>query len=453
MIDRSAPPKISDDINFNLPPLQKFGLANGLEIYFSEKNSLPIVVLNFVLKRGSVHDPKGKSGLANLTGMVIDEGANGYDALQIDEMFEALGTIFGVTVERDSIFFSLVSLKKNFEKSLEILSWILQKPNFHKEDFLREKEKLLSEIIRLKDEPSFVADWALDYYLAKNTPYAYPNIGVSEEIKNITLTDVKDFYNSNFSPRNMFLTAVGNLNKSEFEELLNKYFGEWNTDGSDEQEPLVPEESSRKIILVNKPDAAQSEIRIGNLATPRHSPDYFAKKIVNTILGGQFSSRLNHNLREEKGITYGVRTSFSHNLNFGFFESSAAVDTANTKLALVEFFKEFDLIREEIKNEEIEFAKSYLKKTYPSQFETYSKIVANISTQIIFDLPDDFFETYLDNISSVGEDEIKNAARNNIKPHNQIVVVVGNAEKLKDELAELAENNRFEVLQIEDLPI
>ncbi len=451
MIDRSVPPKISDEISFNLPPLQSFALSNGLSVHFSEKNSLPIVVLNFILKRGGAYDEAGKAGLANLTGMTLDEGAHGYDALAIDEMFEALGSIFNITVEHDAIFLSLVSLKKNLEKSLEIISWILREPNFAEADFQREKQKLLSEIIRLRDEPSFVADWAFDYFLLQNTPYRYPTIGLSETIKSITREDVQTFYGKHFAPQNFAVTAVGNLSKTEFGELLEKYFGDWTNAAFEQTVKAKPDFAEPKFILINKKEAAQSEIRIGNIASPRNTDDYFAKKIVNAILGGQFSSRLNHNLREEKGITYGVRTNFVHNVNFGFFEASAAVDTANTETALREFSKEFDLIRKEISDDEIAFAKSYLKKTFPAQFETYSKIVSNISTQIVFGLKDDFFATYPKNLDACTREEIFAAAQKNIKPDEQLTVVVGDAEALREIPEKLFGNVSREIIETENL--
>jgi zinc protease len=456
MIDRSVPPKITDEIKLRLPELQSFTLDNGLTVHFSEKNSLPIVKLNFVLKTGSTADPEGKSGLANLTGMVIDEGAHGYDALEIDTMLESLGSIFSISVDHDFIVFSLLSLKKNFEKSLEIISWILREPNFQESDFSREKEKLLSEIIRLKDEPSFIADWVFGFYLFKNSPYKYPNIGTSKFIKEIEIADVRDFYEKNFSPQNFTIAAVGNLHKDEFAELLVKYFGEWETDSQNRRSVFSLNHLKKQLILVDKKEAAQSEIRIGNFASQRKAPDYFAKKIVNSVLGGQFSSRLNHNLREEKGITYGVRTNFLHSVSHGFFEASTAVDTINTKIALREFYKEFDLIRKDITDEEIAFAKSYLKKTFPSQFEDYSKIVSNITTQIIFNLEKDFYKNVLQNISAVTKEEAVEAARKNILPSEQLTVVVGDAAILEKELAELTRDsgdNNFMKISAEELEL
>lgn len=453
MIDRSVPPKISDDIKLHLPLLRKTKFGNGLKVNFVEKNSLPIVILNFIVKSGSIYDPENKSGLANLLGMTIDEGAHGYDALKIDYMLESLGSIFNISVDHDYIYFSLTSLKKNFERSLEIVSWILREPNFTDEDFQREKNKLLSEIVRLKDEPSYVANWALGYYLFEGTPYRLPNIGSSKEVKNITNEDVRKFYAEHFTPSNIEAVAVGNISNDELNDLLNKYFGDWGNVVSPKQLTMNLKKHNPKFVLINKPEAQQSEIRIGNFASERKAPDYFAKKLLNAILGGQFSSRLNHNLREEKGITYGVRTTFSHTKNYGFFNASTAVDTDNTALAVAEFLKEFDLIKKDVTEDEIAFAKSYLKKTYPSQFETYSSVALNLGTQAVFELPDSFYNEYLQNIDAVTKSQILDAAKNNIKTDEQIIIVVGNSEKIKDKLTSSLPDFEFDFHEIQDLKI
>ncbi len=454
MLDRSKPPKIDDEIKLSLPQLNKFRLNNGFSGYYIEKKSLPIIKTTFVLKRGSIYDPEGKSGLANLTGMLLDEGANGHDALEIDSMLEMLGSVFNISVDHNFIILSLLSLTKNFEKSLEIVSWIIKKPNFHDEDFKREKNKLLSEIIRLKDEPSFIADWALGYYVMGNSPYRFPNIGTSLDVEKIALSDVKSFYENNFSPEDFSAISVGNLPSDEFANLITKYFSDWENKALPTPHVAVPQKDKRKIIFIDKQNAQQSEIRIGNLASERKESDYFPKKILNAILGGQFSSRLNHNLREEKGITYGVRTSFSHSLHHGLFEASTAVDTANTLTALNEFSKEFELIREDVTEEEISFAKSYMKKIFPSQFENYSKIASSITTQVIYNLPDDYFSKFIDNIDSVTKSEIIEAAKKNILPHNQVIVIVGDKNTLENDIRKFAgDDAELNFLTINDLSI
>ncbi len=455
MLDRSTPPEIKDEIKFGLPKIEKSKITDKFNTYFVEKNSLPIVVLNFVLHRGSILDPENKHGLATLVGLTIDEGANGYNALEIDSMLESLGSELNISVDHDYIYFSLLSLTKNFERTLEITSWVLQKPNFSQADFEREKEKHLSKIIKAKDDPSFLADWTFSYFLNQSNPYKFPNIGISTNIENISLNDIKDFYNRYFTPENFSLIGVGNLTNDEFTNLVEKYFGNWLGKSSNEVKIDLSKNANKKIFLVDKPEAKQSEIKIGNFATNRKAPDYFAKRIVNSVLGGQFSSRLNRNLREEKGITYGVHTNFNYNLNLGYFEASTSVETKHTLLALSEFSKELNFIREKITDVEIAFAKSYLKKIFPLQFETFSQLASNFTTQLIYNLPNDYFEKFIPNLEAVTEEEILSAAKNNILPDEQLTVIVGDAKVLEKDLSNFAESEQAEiqVLSVNDLEI
>ncbi len=453
MIDRTKPPVPKDEISYSPPGFTETELNNGVPVFHTEKNSLPIVQINIIVNVGSSADPVFKQGLTNLLAVTIDEGANGFSSLEIDNKLEALGTLFSINVEPENTFFTMMTLKKNLEKSLELLSWILQKPNFSEEDFNREKSRILDEIKRLKDSPAFVADYVLAQNLFKDTPFSYLNLGTTETLNNITLHDVKSQYQKYFSSKNMSVVAVGNLSENEFSGIMNKYFSELNKDFKKSHLDFTLRTHKRHFHLINKPGATQSEIRIANLATGRHSPDFFGKKLANSILGGQFSSRLNHNLREEKGITYGVSTFFKYTKEFGSFNASTAVDSANTILAVKEFYKEFDLIRQEISEEEIAFSKSYARKLFPLQFASYSKIATNNTNLVVFDLSKDFYKTYIEELETVTKDEILRSAQNNILPEAQQVVIVGDVNSFIDELTEFAGEDSISRYELEEIKI
>ncbi len=453
MIDRTKPPVPKNEINYSPPGFTETKLKNGVPVFYTEKNSLPIVQINVIVNTGSASDPANKQGLTNLLAVTIDEGANGFSSLEIDNKLEALGTLFSISVEPENTFFTMMTLKKNLEKSLEILSWILQKPNFTEEDFIREKNRILDEVKRLKDSPAFIADYFLTKNLFKGTPFAYLNLGASETLKNISLSDIKNHFEKYFSSKNLSVVAVGNLTEEEFSAAMNKHFTEFNADYKSVPFKASLQNRKRHFHLVNKPGAAQSEIRIANLSTGRHSPDFFGKKLANSILGGQFSSRLNHNLREEKGITYGVSTFFKYTKEFGSFNASTAVDSANTILAVKEFYKEFDLIRQEISDEEIAFSKSYARKLFPLQFASYSKIATNNTNLVVFDLRKDFYKTYIEELEAVTKDEILRSAQTNILPDSQQVVIVGDVNSFIDELTEFAGEDTISRYELEEITI
>ncbi len=452
-INRTTPPKIKDEINFSSPKLTKKFLDDNIPVYFTEKNSLPIIQINLIVNSGSITDPEDKQGLTNLLAITIDEGANGLSSLEIDNRLEALGTLFSISVEPETTLFSMMTLKKNLEESLEILSWVLQKPNFDESDFLREKSRIIDEVKRLKDNPAFVADYFITKNLFQDSPFSYLNIGFAKTLQNITLDDVKQHYENHFSSKNISVVAVGNLSAEEFTASMNKFFYDFNINSSIRKIDVNLSNQKRHFHLVNKKGAPQSEIRIGNISSGRFSTDYFSNKLANSILGGQFSSRLNHNLREVKGITYGVHTYFKYTKKFGSFQASTAVDTKNSVVAIKEFFKEFDLIRNSVTEDEIAFAKSYLRKTFPLQFSSYSKIASNNTNLIAFNLPYDYYDSYLSNIESVTKEGIITAARKNILPENQQVVIVGDVEKFQDEIMQIDGENSVTRYEIDDLEI
>ncbi len=453
MLNRKNAPVINEKVNFIPPQISKSELKTGTPLIYSEKTSLPIVYINFAFNFGSINDPQDKQGLTNLLAVTIDEGANGYTALEIDEMLESLGTLFSISVDTEFIFFSIMTLKKNLSKSLEILSWILQKPNFTESDFNREKNRILSEVLRLKDNPSFVADYMANITIYKNTPYAYSKIGNSKTIRNIELNDVKNHYRNYISSKNSQVIVVGNITQNEFIDEFNKYFSDFNIDFDKQEKEYTLTKEPAHYYLVNKKGASQSEIRIANIASGRHAPDFFGKKLANSILGGQFSSRLNHNLREEKGITYGVNTVFSYSKKNGIFLASTAVDTKNTLLAITEFQKEFELITSDISEEEISFSKSYYSRIFPLQFSSYSKISSNIANLIMFDLPLNYYESFIDEMMKTTHEDILRAARENILPENQQFVIVGDADSIMDKLLKITDETSITRYELDDLDI
>lgn len=434
MIKRETAPLPSALVPFEIPEIKLIKASGGLEVFYVRKEKLPIVQAIFISSAGSTYDPEGKNGLAFLTSLLIDEGAAEYDALQLNNELEKLGTISGISISHDAFTFSILSLKENFERSFQLISKIILEPRFEENDFNREKKKTLDKILQLKDEPSYIANSAFEKRIFAGTNYSNPEIGFEKSVNPISNTEIKDFYRNEFLRSDLKIILTGNITEDEILKLIDRYLSAWNFDNTPKDRKIIFPASEPGLYIVEKKDSAQSEIRVGHLVKSRNSEDYHAARLMNTILGGQFSSRINLNLRERRGFTYGAGSALNYNKETGYLEISTAVNIDNSADAVIEILNEMKLIRENISNAEIEFARSYLTKQFPSRFETYSQIARNISPIILHKLPIDYYNHYQSIIENVTEEEILNAAKEYVIPEKSIILITGDKEKIIGQL-------------------
>jgi zinc protease len=425
-INRDIKPLPKEEIDFSLPKIQSFKLDNGLKVFFVRKNELPILQLNMVVNSGSKFDPKDKKGAANLTSMLIDEGAGDYNALELSDEFDTLGSHFNVGASQDNIFLSLQTLKENFERSLDLFSTVVTKPHLNQKDFDREKRKVLIKILQLKDEPDQIADAAYEYLVfGKANPYSFLTLGEEKSLNNMTNEDIKFFYNLYFNPVNSVLITVGDSNAKELKDKLNFFLLDWETNKIEDISINKSDRTKTQIFLIHKEGSVQSEIRIGHLSSERNEEDYYSKVLLNNILGGQFSSRINLNLREDKGYTYGASSRFTYYKNSAHFVVSTSVGRENTGNAVKEIMKELHSIKSGVEQKELDFAKSSTIRRFPSNFETNKQIASNLTAKYVFSLPDNYFNNYIEKIKSVTMEEVKESAEKNIFPEESIILIVG----------------------------
>jgi zinc protease len=440
MLDRTIKPIPTGEIEFNLPEINKFELDNKLKVYFVKKNTLPIIQINFVIPSGSIYDPQNQNGIAKLTSMLLDESAGNLSGLEIADKLETLGAILNINTNKEFTTLSLLTLKENLVKSLEIISLIITSPDFNKTDFERELLRLKNQIIQLNDDPSYIASDEFIKTVYNGTPFEFATNGSLETIKNIAEEKIKSFYSVRYLPNKSYVITVGDTNQDELNKLLNTFFGHWQIN-----EPVIissttVKKTSRQIVFIDKPNAAQSELRVGHFSKGRNSDDFYARTVLNSIIGGQFSSRINLNLREDKGYTYGVNSNYSYNSLGSTFTISTSIKTENTIEAVKEILFELENVKSTITEEEITFSKSYLIRRYPSLFETYSQVAANISLLPIFNLQDDYFENYISNLNSVNLREVSKAANDAILLDEMVIIVLGNKSIIKDTLNKFANN-------------
>lgn len=446
MLNRKVKPASSGKIQFSLPEINLFNLENSVKVYHVEKRSLPIVQINLLIPAGSIHSPENKVGVSALTSMLIDEGAGGVNGLEISNRIEMLGSILNITSNKEVTTISLLSLKENFIESLEILSLILLSPTFSQADFEREKQKIESHILQLNDDPSYLASKELNSIIYTNTPYQFPSNGSKDTLGNINNEDIRKFYNDNYKPNGSSLVVVGDISKSELEVHLNNLFGKWKGSNNNKLKTIIIKKTTKQLVLVNKSDAAQSELRVGHISEKRNSDNFFSRTILNSILGGQFSSRINLNLREDKGFTYGANSNYHYNRVGSTFAVSTSVKTENTIEALNEIMFELKNVKKTLREEEISFSKSYLVRRYPSLFETYSQIATNISLLPFYNLEKEYFSNYIKNINEVKLDDVVSAAHDSINLDNLVIIVVGSSKLLKDDLIRFSNSNNFDFI-------
>ena len=438
-VRRDERPETGKEIKFLLPKYKKHLLENGAEIYLVRKTDLPIIRINFIINSGSKFDPKSKYGVSNLTAMCIDEGAGEFDALQLSDEFEYLGASFSIHSDSDITIISLQTLSENFNTALKLLSLVIMSPRFKENDFLRERRKVQTRIEQLKDEPDYIANSAFEYFLfGRKNPQAFPVIGIKDSLDQIEIADIINFYEKMFNASNTSIVAVGNFEAEKLISQIENVFQNWKVGEKYLQKSPKNDRNESKIYVLHKKESVQTEIRIGHLSGKRNHKDYFQKQILNLILGGQFSSRLNLNLREKHGYTYGINSRFNYYKDTAYFAVSTSVNTKNTAGAINEILNELNKICEGITETELAFAKSSISRRFPLNFETYSQIASNFVSKIIHDLRDDYFETFLSKVLNVKIEEVNNQATKSINPDSAKIVLCGDEKKIQEQLNSLS---------------
>jgi zinc protease len=338
-LDRTNPPQPLKTPNVQLPKIQKAKLANGLSVWLVEQHELPIVAFNLVIQAGSDHDPISRPGIASMTADVLDEGTGTRDALKIADELEFIGANLGVRSDADGSYLTLNTITKRLDEALTVYADVLVNPVFPQKEFDRLRKQRQTSLLQQKDRPPAIASIAFNHIVyGSNHPYGNDASGSEKSLNEMTRDDLVQFYTSYYRPNNATMIIVGDVTLGDITKRLEKLLDKWESAPVPTMDlPPVPTVDKRRLYLIDKPGAAQSEIRIGYPAAARNTPDFFPLSLMNRALGGQFSSRLNLNLREKHGFTYGARSGFSFNKHPGPFVASAGVTTAKTDSSLQEF--------------------------------------------------------------------------------------------------------------------
>jgi zinc protease len=430
--DRSRPPAPGPPPALHLPQIQKKQLSNGLPVWIVELHEVPVAQVNLLVLSGSANDPPRRFGIANMTASMLEEGAGARSALELADAVDYLGADLSMASGSDSTAVRLHVPVARLGDALPLMADAALRPTFPKDELDRLRQQRLTSIIQARDDPQTIASVAFSraIYGALHR-YGTPQFGTAETIKTFEADDLRAFYAATFRPTNAALLAVGDITADKLMPMLESHFGSWKpaagaaATATAQQLPAVDQPKAREVILVDKPGAPQSQIRIGWIGVPRSTADYFPLQVLNTILGGSFSSRLNLNLREQHGYTYGAFSSFDMRAAAGPFSASAGVQTDKTSEALKEFFVELEGILKPVPAEELSRAKNYVALRYPGAFETTGDISRRIEDAIVYKLPDDYFSKYVQNIQAVTAADVQRVAQKYLDPKRFIVMVVG----------------------------
>lgn len=416
---------------YHFPRFERRALDNGLNVIIAPVKKLPVVSVAAVIDVTALDDPLGLEGLASLTAQALREGTASRDGNTLVLDLERRGTSIEAGADWDNTVASMTVLTGHLREAFEIFAEVLMFPAFREEDIERLKAERLAERLQLLAEPRGLADEAFTRFIyAEGSRYAEPMGGTSGSVSRITRHDVQELHARNYAPEAVTIVIAGDIGANEGFLLAESALGSWS--GERAAETRVADRAARKerqIEIVAKPDAAQSEVRIGHVGVPRSHPDYFDMTVMNAVLGGLFSSRINLNLREEHGYTYGASSFFDWRRQAGPFTVSTAVQSEVTAEAITESLREIDRMRsEEITREELTLATSYLEGVFPIRYETTAAIASALANLVTFNLPEDYYDSYRENIASVTSAGVLRAAKAHIKPGELQVLVVGNTE-------------------------
>jgi len=441
-VDRTKPPTLPPPPALKLPVIQTATLENGLTLAVVEMHKVPVVDVQVMVDAGAARDLADAPGLATFTAAMLQQGAGTRGALEVADEAAFLGAELNTTASFDGAVASVHVPKRRLDGALDLLADVVLRPAFSDSEVARQRELRGAQLVQQRDEPVAVANVAFPAIVfGAAHPYGHPLNGTDAATAALARQRVLDFYRTYYRPAGARILIVGDVNLAEARRLVAARFGGWERgDVPVFPAAAAPAPAARAVYLIDKPGAAQSVIRIGHVGPPRTTPDWYALDVLNTILGGAFTSRLNQNLRETHGYTYGAFSQFAARRLSGAFVALASVVTAKTDSSLIEFLKELRRIRDEpVPAAELAKAKAYVTLGLPGEFETTSGAAARFRELLAFGLPLDYYDHYIERINAVTADDVQRVARRYIDPDHFDIVVVGDRSQIETGIKALNE--------------
>jgi zinc protease len=435
----SLRPKAGPARSYRFPRFKDETLPTGVRLITVPVAKLPLATVLVLVDAGSTGEPRGKEGVAALTAAALLEGTTRLDGAELAEKFEQLGTSLESGADWDSAFLKITVLSDKLEEATKLMGEVISKPLFPDREIERLKAERLAEILQLETEPRGLADEKFSEFLYdEESRYSKPDEGTTQSVASLTRGDVEELYRSNYNTGGTTVIIAGDISSEDAKRLVLEALAKL-PNGVPRQQPLLgnARKNRKSAHIVNKPDAPQSELRVGHIGLPRQHADFFPTLVMNAVLGGLFGSRINLNLREAHGYTYGASSFYDWRRGPGPFVVSTAVESEVTAPALREIFLEINRIREEkVTAEELSLARDYLEGVFPIRYETTAAIASALASLAIYDLSPDYYDSYRTNIHNVSEDAVLNAARAHLHPELLQTVIVGDAATVRSSFAD-----------------
>ncbi len=422
---------------FGFPTIDKSSLPSGLRVWTVRHPSIPVVTLMLLVRRGAADDPLGKDGLAALTVDMLDEGSGARSATEFHEALARIGGQLDFDIGSDAVLLTITVLGRFAGKALTLLGDMTARPSLKDADFVRVRQLRLHRLTQLRDMPGAVADRALVRLLYGSHPYGHTPLGGEQTLAAATSDDVRAFHATAMRPSEATLVVVGDCEHDTIRRYAEDAFAGWEGTVRLDLAAATALPKPARLNVVPHPHAPQSELRIGHVAVARSTPDYHALVVANMVLGGQFVSRINLNLRQDKGFTYGARTSFDFRRLPGPFALQVSVQAAATSRAIKESLGEISAIRgaRAVTREELALGTAALTRGYARNFETTEQIARAITQIALYDLPDDYFARFVHKVERVTADDVTRVAAEHLDPDRLTILVVGDLDHIADDLA------------------
>lgn len=439
-VDRSGLPAVGPDLSVRFPQVARGALGNGLALWTVERRDVPVVTFQVVVPVGSSADPPDRPGLAALTADLLDEGSDERDAIAMHEALARMGGHLEIDTGYDATVVTLVALSRFRVEALRLLGDMVFRPRLAEPDFDRVRDLRCNRLAQMRDVPAALAERAFATHLFGDHPYGHLPIGTEAALRSATIDDVRAFHARRFRVDGLLLIAVGDVSHEQVEAASREVLDVAGGDGRVEFDNVAPAPAGhrgRRLALVDRPGAPQSELRIGHVSVARSTPDYHTLVVLNALLGGQFVSRINLKLREEKGYTYGARSAFDWRRAPGPFVVQTSVQTDATAAAVGEILAEMGDVAgaRPPTDRELTLARSSLTRGYARNFETSEQVGRALVQMAVYDLPGSWFDQFVSRVNDVGADAVVEAASRYLRPADALVTVVGDREKTLRDLA------------------
>jgi predicted Zn-dependent peptidase len=426
-VDRSRLPVPGPSRPLAFPSIQKATLANGLAVWSVRHTNIPAVTIALLVRGGAAEDPPGHEGLAALTIDMLDEGSGDRSAIDIHESLARIGAQLDSDIGADAAVLTVTALSRFTQPALLQLADIVVRPSLRAADFERVRQLRLHRLTQLRDMPGAVADRAFLKLIFGSHPYGHMPLGSESALAVLAPDDVVRCHGRMLRPARATLVVVGDCTHDELLGLADDAFGQWAPGGGGDPRPVVTPPTPARLNIVPRTAAPQSELRIGQIGVPRNTPDYHALVAANMVLGGQFVSRINLKLREERGLTYGARTSFDFRRMAGPFALQVSVQTSGTAEAIRETQHEITPIRgpRPVTREELELGVAALTHGYARNFETAEQVARALTNIALYDLPDDYFARFVPLVREVTPDDVTRVTAHYLDPDRLTTLIVG----------------------------